>query len=107
MAKSGVPMELPKLGSNSWAPQTVEHHGRARSEVRGQHGGQEQQILTLRNPRCQCTLRRTYPWANSGLEAEGKMVGGESSGRLLQRGESLTSSGSLLGGQVGLAGGHG
>ena len=44
---------------------------------------------------------------DSGLEAEGKMVGGESSGRLLQRGESLSSSGSLLSGQVGLAGGHG
>ena len=106
MAKSGIPIELPKSGSNSWAPQTAEHHGRACSEVRGQHGSQEQQILTLRHPRCQCTLRRMYPWADSGLEAEGKMVGGDSSGRLLQRGESLTCSVSLLSGQVGLAGGH-
>ena len=33
MAKSGVPMELPKLGSNSWAPQTSRHCRRAGSEV--------------------------------------------------------------------------
>ena len=73
MAKSGIPIELPKSGSNSWAPQTVEHHGRARSEVRGQHGSQEQQILTLRHPRLLYVSRelRMGPQMDSGRGAKG------------------------------------
>ena len=84
MAQSWVPMELPKLGSNSWAPQKPQ--GVGEEPVLGVHGphlGQGCQVLSFGHlsqmqPLHVAEELRMSPQMDSGRgwEAKGK-VGGE------------------------------
>ena len=106
----GVPVELWKSDSNSWALQTAGQHGRAGSGVPGPHRGQGQQVLALGHPRpCYISEELRTMWRPSGgLWPRGRREKGRRRALAGYRGEeSLASSGSWLGGLLGLAGSRG
>ena len=87
-AQSGVPMELQESGSDSRAPQTAWHRGRAGFGSLSHMEARDDRFSLLDISDATVSLRRIESgWGSgvySGLGPKGKGQGGENSGRLPQ-----------------------